>query len=86
MTTDARRIVDDALTEVAPDIDPTTLAAGDELRSTARLDSLDFLHVLAAIHRTCGVDVPETDYGLVATYGGLVDYVGKGLNASDPSG
>lgn len=81
MTPDARNIVDDAITEVAPDLDPLTFVANDELRSTARLDSLDFLHVLAAIHQTCGVDVPEADYAQVSTYGALVDYVGQALRS-----
>ncbi len=75
MTIDARRIVDDAITEVAPDLDPSTFGHDDELRSNARLDSLDFLHLLAAVHRGSGVDVPESDYALVATYGSLIDYV-----------
>lgn len=68
-------MVDAAISEVAPDLDPGAFAAHDELRATARLDSLDFLHLLAATHQTCGVDVPEADYEQVATYGGLVDYV-----------
>jgi acyl carrier protein len=75
MTAEARLMVDAAISEVAPDLDPGAFALHDELRATARLDSLDFLHVLAAIHQSCGVDVPETDYAQVATYGGLVDYV-----------
>ena len=72
---DARLVVDEALLEIAPDLDPAGLTPTDELRSGIRLDSLDFLHLLAAIHRRCGVDVPERDYPQVATYGGLVDYV-----------
>lgn len=81
MTIDARRIVDDAIAEVAPDLDPSTLAANDELRATARLDSLDFLHLLAAIHQTCGVDVPEADYAQVGTYGALVGYVRQAISS-----
>ena len=84
MAPDARRIVDDAITDVAPDLDPSTFSAGDELRATARLDSLDFLHVLAAIHQTCGVDVPEADYARVSTYGALVDYVLRALTDLEP--
>lgn len=84
MSTDARQLVDAALAEVAPDLDPATFGPGDELRSSARLDSLDFLHLLAAVHHACGVDVPEADYPRVATYEGLVDYVQQALTTTPP--
>lgn len=79
MPSDARRIVDAALVAVAPDLDPSTLGAHDELRSNVRLDSLDFLHLLTAVEQACGVAVPEADYAQVSTYGALCDYVERHL-------
>lgn len=81
MMNDAQRIVDEAISDVAPEIDLTELRPDDQLRSSARLDSLDFLHVLAAIHQRCGVEVPEHDYAAVATYGELIDYVRQAVTS-----
>ena len=86
MSTDAHRIVDEALSSVAPDLDPSALSAHDELRSNVRLDSLDFLHLLTAVEHACGVAVPEADYAQVATYGALVDYVERHLGPTSPPG
>lgn len=78
---DARRLVDDALRDVAPELDPTDLGPEDPLRDTARLDSFDFLHLLAAIDERCELTIPEADYPRVGTYRDLVAYVAAAVES-----
>ena len=60
--TEARDLVLTALTDVAPEIDPTDLDPGASLRDGADLDSMDFLAFVAAVSEAIGADIPEGDY------------------------
>jgi acyl carrier protein len=57
-----RQAVIQALTSVAPEIDPSTLQGNTALRQELDLDSMDFLNFVIALHGSVGVDIPETDY------------------------
>jgi acyl carrier protein len=70
-----------ALGDVAPEADLAALRPDADLRDTLDLDSMDFLNVVIALHRTLGVDVPETDYPKLATLAGAVAYLGAALAA-----
>jgi acyl carrier protein len=72
---EVRDVVLEALLSVAPDIDPGTLGAEQNLREQFELDSMDFLNFVIALHRRLGVDVPEADYSQLATVKGAVDYL-----------
>ena len=74
-TTELRTIVQDALHHIAPDIDPTTLAPGTDLREDLEIDSMDFLNLMDELHARLGVDIPEHDYPSVTTIDGCVDYL-----------
>ena len=76
---DIRAAVLQALTSVAPEIDPQTLAPDVELRQEYDLDSMDFLNFVIAVHDSLGVNVPERDYGRLATLNGAVDYLASQL-------
>jgi acyl carrier protein len=73
--TDSSTIVRDAIEGVAPDIDAATIRPDANLRDDIGLDSLDFLHVVAAVHETTGVDVPERDYPRIATLRLFAEYL-----------
>jgi acyl carrier protein len=80
MTREAiREAVLKALTSVAPEIDPASLNPADELRQQVDLDSMDFLNVMIALHASLDVDVPESDYGKLATLNRAVDYLASRL-------
>jgi acyl carrier protein len=64
-----------ALTSVAPEIDPQTLRPDDVFRQEFDLDSMDFLNFVIGLHVSLGVDVPEADYGKLATMNAAVDYL-----------
>jgi acyl carrier protein len=70
-----RLAVVNALTSVAPEIDPQTLRPDDVFRQEFDLDSMDFLNFVIGLHGSLGVDVPEADYGKLATMNAAVDYL-----------
>jgi acyl carrier protein len=76
-----RTTVLEALTSVAPEIDPQSLQAERAFRQEFDLDSMDFLNFVIALHAKLGVDVPESDYGKLATLNSAVDYLADRLNA-----
>jgi acyl carrier protein len=63
------------LREVAPEVDPATLSAGQPLRRQVDLDSMDWLNVIIGWHRRFGVDIPETDYRQLTTLDAVVAYL-----------
>ena len=76
-----RNAVIQALTSVAPEIDPQALHADTVLRQELDLDSMDFLNFVIALHGSLGVDVPENDYVKLGTIDGAVQYLQGKLNA-----
>ncbi len=76
MTCDAlRQQIFEALAEIAPEADPAALRGAVPLRDQLDLDSMDFLNLLIAVHQRTGVDIPEADYGKLATLDQLVAYL-----------
>ena len=69
------------LETLAPEVDAAELVADVPLRKQIDLDSMDWLNVLAAIHESLGVDIPETDYGKLATLDSIVVYLAEKLSA-----
>jgi acyl carrier protein len=80
LTTDAlRSAVLEALLDVAPDVDPSTLDAARPFRDQFDFDSMDQLNFVVGLHKRLGVDVPEADYTQLATLAGCVDYLSRVL-------
>lgn len=78
MTRDeVRRHVADALAEIAPEADLAAVDPAAPLRPQLDLDSMDFLRAMQGLHRRTGVEIPEADYGRVATLDALVAYVAE---------
>lgn len=71
------RTVLEALTSIAPEVDPASIQGGTHLREALDLDSMDFLNVVVAIHERLGVDIPEADYPHFATLDGAVAYLAR---------
>ena len=76
-----RNAVVQALTSVAPEIDPQSLQADSAFRQEFDLDSMDFLNFVIALHGRLGIDVPESDYVELATLNGAIDYLSRRLNS-----
>lgn len=64
-----------AITRVAPDADPDTLAVDDDMRDELDLDSMDFLNIIIRVAKETGVNIPESDYAKVFTLGDMTTYV-----------
>ena len=67
------------LSDVAPEIDADEIEDGVDLRDELDLDSMDILRWVQGINRALGVEIPEEDYGKIATLGDAVDYVATRL-------
>ncbi len=76
-----QRAVVDALTAVAPDIDPADVRPGIDLRQELDIDSMDYLGFIIRLHERFAVEIPEADYPRLATLEGCVDYLGARLAA-----
>jgi acyl carrier protein len=79
---DIRHAVIEALTRIAPEIDPDALQGNTALRQELDLDSMDFLNFVIGLHGSTGVDVPETDYMKLGTIEDAVQYIDHKLSAS----
>jgi acyl carrier protein len=76
-----RQAIIQALTSVAPEIDPNTLQGNTALRQEVDLDSMDFLNFVIALHGSVGVDIPETDYTKLGTIEDAVQYLESRVSA-----
>lgn len=70
-----KKIVMNAILEIAPEADFETLDPDDGLREQLDLDSMDFLNVVIALHETLGIDIPEADYPQLFTLTGAISYL-----------
>jgi acyl carrier protein len=74
-----RSAIVQALTEIAPEIDPGALDPAKLLREQVDLDSADWLNFLVALHGKLGIDIPDADVAKLTTLDRLVDYCGARL-------
>ena len=64
-----------ALGEIAPEADLGAIRPDMALRDQLDLDSMDMLNLVITLHTALGVDIPEADYGKLATLEGCVEYL-----------
>ena len=74
-----------ALAAVAPETDFASLDPERPLREQLDIDSYDFLRLMVQLSGRLGVEVPERDYGEVATLRRLVEYLARHLPDARPS-
>ena len=67
------------LSDINPDVDWNAFGPEDSLRGT--LESMDFLDVVMELRKRYHVEVPDADYGKLATMKGCVDYLEPHLGA-----
>jgi len=72
---EARQMIVDTLSAIAPEADFVHLPGTALLREELDLDSMDFLNFIAALHQRTGVDIPEADYPKLFTLDGAVAYL-----------
>ena len=80
-----KKVLTDAILEIAPEADFETLDPQDELREQLDLDSMDFLNVMIALHEKLAIDIPEADYPKLFTLNDAIAYLAKKLSPSADS-
>lgn len=71
---------------IAPDVDPATLDRSVPFRQQFDFDSMDTLNFAIGLHQRFGIEIPETQYGQLATLAGTSAYVAGTLAAGPPGG
>jgi acyl carrier protein len=73
--TDLRKLVQEELSNIAPEIDIATVDPAADLREAIDIDSIDFLNLVTALHHRTGIEIPEIDYPKLVTLSGMVAYL-----------
>lgn len=76
---EVKQAVLDALLAVVPEARPAEINPATSLRDQVDIDSMDFINFVVTLHDKLGVDVPESDYGRIATLDACTDYVAARL-------
>jgi len=79
---DITAVLIDELGRIAPEIDASRLDPNAELRDEFDIDSMDFLNLVTALSERFAIDLPETDYPRLATFGHAVDYLVQRLGGT----
>jgi acyl carrier protein len=66
-----------ALGEIAPEANLDRIKPDVSFRQQLDIDSMDFLNLIIALHKTLGVEIPERDYPQLATLRGCIDYLAR---------
>lgn len=76
------------LGDIAPDADLSRLRGDAPLREELDIDSMDLLNLVVAVADQLHIEIPERDYGRLATLDAMVEYVESrlGLAVRDPKG
>jgi acyl carrier protein len=76
MTPDqAQHVTEEALTQVAPDVDIADLTPDTDLRDGLGLDSLDFLRFVEILSERTGKPIAEDDYPHLATLASAIKFL-----------
>jgi len=79
---DITAVLIDELGRIAPETDASRLDPNAELRDELDIDSMDFLNLVTALAERLMIDIPETDYPKLATFGDAVDYLVQRLGVA----
>ena len=72
---DIRKIVQEELNNIAPEVDVATVDPAADLREAIDIDSMDFLNFVTALHHRLGINIPELDYPKLITMDGAIQYI-----------
>lgn len=76
MTRDeALDLIQEAILDVAPNTDPSSIPEEVDFRQALAIDSMDFLDILESVARETGIEVPEADYPKITTLAGFASYL-----------
>jgi acyl carrier protein len=70
-----QEIIAEELLNIAPEAELDSVAPDNDLREELDLDSLDYLNLVIAINHRLHIQIPEADYGRIASLSALLDYL-----------
>jgi acyl carrier protein len=70
-----RQVIDDELTNIAPETTPADVPDDADLREALDIDSISFLNFVTALHQRLDIDIPEIDYAKLFTKRGAITYL-----------
>lgn len=76
-TEELEAVLREELRQIAPDVDTETIDRDADLREEFDIDSMDFLNLVTALGRRLRLDMPEEDYPRMASYSGMLAYLGE---------
>jgi len=79
---DIRKVLQEELNNIAPEIDLASIDPTANLREALDIDSMDFLNFVTAIHHRLDLDIPEVDYPKLVTLDRAIAYVEAKLGSS----
>ena len=80
-----KQIVLDIIAEIAPDEDLSDVKSDIRLRDQLELDSMDFLDIVMELRKKHGIEVPEEDYGELASLDSCANYLTPKFSAQAAS-
>ena len=80
---DIRKVVQEELSNIAPEMDLATIDPTADLREAIDIDSMDFLNLVTALHHRTGIEIPEIDYPKLVTLSGMVAYLEAKLKSAN---
>jgi acyl carrier protein len=69
------------IADIAPDEDLSDVKPDIRLRDQFELDSMDFLDIVMELRKRHGIEVPEADYGRLASLDSCAEYLVPKFNA-----
>ena len=70
-----KQVVFSILKRIAPEAEPEGLKPDENIQRALDIDSFDALNFFIHLQQEIGVDVPEADYGKLATLADMVRYL-----------
>jgi acyl carrier protein len=67
-------LIEDALRQVAPEVEPGSLDPNQNLRDQIEIDSIDFVRFVMAVSQRTGVEVSPLDYPRLSSLASCAEY------------
>lgn len=72
---EVKKAVTDIIEEILPEGDCSGIDPEKKLRDQLELDSMDFLDIVMELRKKYKIEVPEADYGRLASLNSCVEYL-----------
>jgi len=71
----AAQLLNDALRQIAPEADTSSIDPDSLLQEQLDMDSIDFLNLVTEVSERAGMDIAVREYPRLATFRGFVAYL-----------